>query len=82
MRPPQSSNGNAKAKPKIRNPKEKNLIKDNALCLHLKPHHRAHRCNAAMAPPPKTRATELGSASEIRDRRSVRSDQIRACNAN
>ena len=40
---PQSSNGNAKAKPKIRNPKEKNLIKDNALRLRLKPHHQAHR---------------------------------------
>ena len=81
MRPPQSSNGKAKAKPKIRNPKEKNLIKDNALRLRLKPHHQAHRHNTAMAPLPETRATKLGSASEIRDRRSVRSDQIRACNA-
>ena len=64
-RPPQSSNGNAKAKPKIRNPKEKNLIKDNAIRLRLKPHHQAHRLNAATTPPPKTQATELGSALEI-----------------
>ena len=65
MRPPQSSNGNAKAKPKIRNPKEKTLIKDNALRLHLKPHHQAHRRDMATAPLPETRAIELGSTSEI-----------------
>ena len=65
MRPPQSSNGNAKAKPKIRNPKEKNLIKDNALRLRLKPHHQAHRLDVATAPPPETQATELGLALEI-----------------
>ena len=59
MHPPQSSNGNAKAKPKIRNPKEKNLIKDNALRLRLKPHHQAHRRNTATAPLPKTREQSL-----------------------
>ena len=57
-----------KLKPKIRNPKEKNLIKDNPLYLCLKPHHQAHRCDATMAPPPETQTTELGSG--IRDRRS------------
>ena len=77
MHTPQSSNGNAKAKPKIRNPKEKNLIKDNALRLRLKPHHQAHRRDTATAPLPKTRATKLGLASEIEDR----FDQIRACDA-
>ena len=63
--PPQSSNGNTKVKPKIRNPKEKNLLKDNALRLRLKPHHQAHRCDTAMTPLPETQAIELGSASEI-----------------
>ena len=72
-RPPQSSNGKAKAKPKIRNPKEKNLINDNALCLRLKPHHQAHRCDAAMTPSLETRAIKLGSS--IRDR----SNWIKAC---
>ena len=75
MRPPQSLDGNAKAKSKIRNLKEKNLIKDNALRLRLKPHHQAHKHNTAMAPLPETRATKLGSALEIGDR----SDRIRAC---
>ena len=56
MCPPihQSSNGKAKAKPKIRNltePKEKNLINDNALCLHLKPHHQPHQRSTATVPP-------------------------------
>ena len=73
MCPPQSSNGKAKAKPKIRNPKEKNLINDNALCLRLKPHHQAHRCDAAMTPSLETRAIKLGSS--IRDR----SNWIKAC---
>ena len=45
----------------------------------LKPHHQAHRRDAATAPPPKTRATVLGSASEIEDQRSVRSDQSLRC---
>ena len=76
-RPPQSSNGNAKAKPKIKNPKEKNLIKDYALRPSLKPHHQAHRCDAVTAPPPETRAIELGSALEIGDQ----SNWIKACDA-
>ena len=94
-RPPQSSNGSAKAKPKIRNPKEKNLIKDNALRLHLKPHHQALRLDAATTPLPETQATELGSALEIGPIRSelamltererelnvCDADQIQACDA-
>ena len=49
------------------------LINDNALRLHLKPYHQAHRHDAATAPPPETREIELGSG--IRDRRLVRLDQ-------
>ena len=52
---------------KIRNPKEKNLTKDNPLRLRLKPHHQAHRRDVATTPPLETRATELGSG--IKDRR-------------
>ena len=35
------------------------LINDNAR-LHLKPHHQAHRCDAATTPLPETRAPKLG----------------------
>ena len=55
-----------KSKPKIRN------FSYNAH-LRLKPHHQAYRCDAATAPPPETRATELGWW--ISHRRSIRSDQ-------
>ena len=43
-----------KLKPKIRNPKEKNLTKDNPLRLRLKPHHQAHRRDAMTVPPLET----------------------------
>ena len=51
------------------------LINDNAICLHLKSHHQAHRRDAVTAPPPETRAIKLGLG--IGDQ----SDRIKACDA-